>query len=290
MGETTFYEGVLAEVFGDRVSVLRTELLSGGCINHATAMHTSTGKYFLKWNDRIPADMFAKEARGLSLLAESDTVRVPRVYGSGALQGKHYILLEFLDGNLKNSSYWADFGRALAGMHRNNIGEKHGLDHDNYIGRLYQKNSPAVKWADFFIENRLEIQLDLAMRNGTVDRSFAKRYRAFYKHIPDLLPEEPPSLLHGDLWGGNVITGPEGQACFIDPAVYYGNREIELSFTKMFGGFGQDFYGVYREMWPLEPGFEQRVDIYNMYPSMVHVNLFGTSYLGGVEHVLSQYV
>ena len=143
---------------------------------------------------------------------------------------------------------------------------------------------------DFIIHNRLEYQLKLAKQNGLVSHDLIDRYRKFYDLLPGLLPVDKPALLHGDMWSGNVMVGDDGQACLIDPAVYYGHREIELAFTRMFGGFGHDFYSAYQSTYPLEPGFDERVEIYNIYPHMVHVNLFGTSYLGGVESVLRRYL
>ena len=132
--------------------------------------------------------------------------------------------------------------------------------------------------------------MQLAIQNGLVSSNFIERYRNFYKLIPDLLPADQPALLHGDLWSGNVMVGGDGKVCLIDPAVYYGHREIELAFTQLFGGFDHEFYRSYQSTYPLEAGFDQRVDIYNMYPLMVHVNLFGTSYLSGVERVLKRYL
>src|SRR5690606_17452709 len=119
----------------------------------------------------------------------------------------------------------------------------------------------------------------LAIEKQLVNEVFAAKYRAIYQRIPDLIPDEPPSLLHGDLWSGNIIPGTGGEACVIDPAVYFGSREIELAFTKLFGGFDRQFYQTYEEAFPLAPGFEDRVDIYNIYPLMVHANMFGSSYL-----------
>jgi fructosamine-3-kinase len=234
--------------------------------------------------------MFEKEALGLQLLHKAGKVPVPEVFGFGKIGSKHYILMEHLESAIHQKNYWSGLGGALANQHQGITNAKYGLDHDNYIGKLPQANEWSDDWIDFFINSRLEPQLKLAIQNGEVGSKFAERYRRFYSKLKDLLPDEPPSLLHGDLWSGNVMTGPDGRAWIIDPAVYYGHREIELSFTKMFGGFGNDFYDAYDEAWPLQPDFDKRVEIYNIYPSMVHVNLFGQSYLGGVERVLTRYV
>ncbi len=285
-----FFESILEDVLGKSIKVKGTSFKSGGCINNALKLNTSEGDYFLKWQSGIPEDMFQKEADGLNLLRSTGVVKVPEVLGYGKLDGKHYLLMENIESAPPKGDYWKDFGISLAKMHRQNTQNSYGLDQDNYIGKLPQPNDSDDYWITFFIENRLEFQLKLAVQNRLVDSSFVNRYRKFYDQLPDLLPVDQPALLHGDMWSGNVMVGNDGRVCLIDPAVYYGHREIELAFTQMFGGFGYDFYSSYQEVYPLETGFEERVDIYNIYPHMVHVNLFGASYLGGVESVLRKYL
>lgn len=285
-----FYQAILKESLGNETKITEIQPTSGGCINNSVRLVTNQGSYFLKWNDTIPDDMFQKEMKGLQLLRDTHEIQIPEVIAHGKLVDRNYILLEYIDAAPKALDYWSHFGRALASLHKNHRSDRYGLDHHNYIGKLPQPNTRNLNWVDFFIDQRLEFQLTLALRNQLVDSSFAKRYRAFYKLLPTLLPAEPPSLLHGDLWSGNVMPGMDGKVCLIDPAVYYGHREIELAFTQMFGGFGPDFYDAYNEVYPLEPGYDKRVAIYNIYPSMVHVNLFGISYLSGVNRVLQNYL
>ncbi len=286
----SFYENLLKQIFGESIRLTDSSSTSGGCIHNTVKLTTNRGNYFLKWNENISDDMFEKEGKGLKLLFQADEIKVPEVISFGELEDKKYLLMEYLEPSPQIAGYWEDFGISLANLHRNHLNNKYGLDHDNYIGSLYQKNNFRNSWIDFFREERLEAQLQLALKNGLVSSEFASRYQKFYNLLPNLLPENPPSLLHGDLWNGNFMTGPDGKACLIDPAVYYGNREIELAFTRMFGGFDSQFYSSYHDAYPLEPGFDLRVEIYNMYPSMVHVNLFGTSYLLGVESVLRRYL
>ncbi len=285
-----FFSLVLENALGRKTRIISTSVKSGGCINNAIHLNTDAGHFFLKWNNHAPDDMFEKEAAGLELLMHSGKVNVPRPILYGNFEGKKFLLMEYLDSAGMARNYWEELGHSLALLHRENIAGKYGLDYDNYIGRLVQKNRFHENWIEFFIEERLEVQLKLALQQGEVNIQFAGRYRKFYDRLQDLLPDSPPSLLHGDLWSGNVMTGPDGKAWLIDPAVYYGHREIELSFTRMFGGFGSGFYAAYHETYPLNPGFDKRVDIYNIYPSMVHVNLFGASYLSGVEYVLRKYL
>jgi len=272
------------------VQVLGTTFKSGGCINNALKIKTSDGDYFVKWQKGIPEDMFEKESTGLDLLRKTRLLKIPEVIGLGKLDGKHYLVMEHIESIPPKTNYWSDFGASLAQMHLNNSAERYGLDHHNYIGKLPQFNTGHSDWIEFFIEQRLDYQLKLAVKGGMVDSSFVNRYRSFYMKLPELLPVDQPALLHGDMWSGNVMVSSDGLACLIDPAVYYGHREIELAFTQMFGGFGPEFYTSYQEAYPLDPGFDERVSIYNIYPHMVHVNLFGTSYLGGVESVLRRYL
>ncbi len=286
----SFAEGVLGEAFGTSISLKSTVVISGGCINNALKLITSEGDYFMKWQTGIPEDMFQKEAEGLKLLSQNGAIKIPEVIGYGKIEGKHYLLMEDIKSTMPKTDYWKHFGIALATFHHNNTAKKYGLDHDNYIGKSPQPNDLNRDWIDFFIHNRLESQLKLAISNHLVDNSFIDRYRRFYALIPDLLPVDQPALLHGDMWSGNVMVGSDGLVCLVDPAVYYGHREIELAFTQMFGGFEHSFYDAYQSTYPLEPGFTQRVDIYNIYPHMVHVNLFGRSYLNGVESVLRKYL
>ncbi|MCG8309940.1 MAG: fructosamine kinase family protein [Cytophagales bacterium] len=285
-----FFEAIFEAAFGKSLKINGTQFKSGGCINNAVKLRTSRGDYFLKWQSGIPEDMFQKEAEGLKLLAEAGTIKIPEVIAFGKIEGKHYLLLEDIESAPPARNYWEDYGQSLAAMHKNNSARKYGLDYDNYIGKLPQPNATSDDWIDFFIRQRLEYQLKLAIKNALVSDHLVDRYRRFYDLLPGLLPVDRPALLHGDMWSGNAMVGNDGRVCLIDPAVYYGHREIELAFSQMFGGFGNEFYKAYEEAYPLESGFEERVDIYNIYPHMVHVNLFGTSYLGGVERVLRRYL
>jgi protein-ribulosamine 3-kinase len=284
-----FFESALFESTGLALQVMEVQFLSGGCINNAVRLKTEAGSFFLKWNESMEEDMFAAEANGLRLLREDGNLCIPEVLGLGKINAKHYLLLEFIDSRYPVPGYWEELGHALARQHSHTAGQ-YGLSENNYIGRLPQNNEQSGSWNDFFREKRLNVQLGLAIYKGLVDDAFVKRFKALYPKLPELLPEEPPALLHGDLWSGNVMVGPKGEPCLIDPAVYFGHREAELAFTELFGGFEERFYSAYQEEKPLQEGYAERKDIYNLYPLMVHVNIFGTSYLSGVERVLKRYV
>lgn len=261
----------------------------GGCINHGGKVTTSAGLFFLKWNDlkKFP-NMFTAEARGLSLLRRG-TVAVPDVVHVGAAGAFQFLLLEHIEAGRQKENYWDHFGSGLAVMHKTSA-EKFGLDHDNYIGSLPQKNKQSSSWVEFFIERRLQPQLEMGHASGKLAATVLKKFDSLFIKLPDLLPREPPSLLHGDLWGGNIMTNSLGQPCLIDPAVYFGHREADLAMTQLFGGFHPSYLNSYREVYPLEPGYEERFDIYNLYPLLVHVNLFGGGYAAQVVSILDHVV
>ncbi|MBW3545888.1 MAG: fructosamine kinase family protein [Bacteroidetes bacterium] len=287
--ENQFFESALFQTLGETHQVISTHFVSGGCINNTVKLETDKGVYFIKWNENADEDLFEKEEMGLDLIRSSDTIPTPKVFGRGRVNMKNFLIQEFIQKQAPKSDFWEIFGRKLANLH-SNLEQKFGLDYDNHIGRLPQKNDYKENWVDFFIEHRLEVQLGLAIYNGLIDSPFARKFRSIYSQLPGIFPNEPASLLHGDLWSGNFMVGTDGQPFIYDPAVYYGNREVEISFTRLFGGFDRLFYQSYHEAFPLEPGLEDRIDIYNLYPLLVHVNLFGTSYLSGVERTVNRLV
>lgn len=286
--EVPFLESALFQTTGRQHSILKVQPVGGGSINHALSVTTDLGAYFVKWND-FEEDLFEKEMAGLQLLDQTGCISTPQAMGAGKHGIKNFLILEQIEQGAPKKEFWEEFGRAMARLHQVS-NEQYGLPYDNHIGKLPQKNSPKPNWIDFFIENRLEVQLSLARYNGLVDETFARRFRTLYAQLPGLLPKEPPALLHGDLWSGNFLVGANGSPYIFDPAVYFGHREAELAFTRLFGGFDPDFYLSYHEMYPLEPGFEARQDIYNLYPLLVHLNLFGQSYLSGIEGTLRRYL
>lgn len=258
---------------------------SGGCINSGGKLTTSAGSFFLKWNSaqKLP-NMFHAEANGLHILESSKAIHTPRVIGTSMEGHYQFILLEFIDGR-SSANYWRQLGAQLAALHRV-TSEVAGLDHSNYIGSLPQINTQGKSWINFFIANRLEVQLKLL---SPADGTLIKNFESLFKKLPELLAQEPHSLLHGDLWSGNLIATAQGEPCLIDPAVYFGNREAEISFTLLFGGFDDDFYEAYQDAFPLQIGFQERVPIYNLYPLLVHANLFGGGYLSRVKSIVKKW-
>ncbi|MFH5832628.1 fructosamine kinase family protein [Halalkalibaculum sp. DA3122] len=272
-------------------SITSSRRVSGGSINQAALIELEdTGRCFLKWNTATEADLFAKEVRGLALLrsAETDLI-VPRVIEQATYNGdKGYLLLEYIEEGSGSPASSKAFGRELAALHKTRH-TRYGLDHNNYIGKLPQSNYWHDEWIDFFIQERMEPQVSMAVDAGKLSGSVHSSFQRMYQRLPGIFPDEPPSLLHGDLWGGNYFFNSDGKAAIYDPAVYYGNREMEISFTKMFGGFSPEFYRAYNDVWPLSPDFNSRKDIYNLYPLLVHANLFGGHYARQVVSVVRQF-
>lgn len=264
--------------------IVLQEPLHGGDINSAVKLGMDSGEiYFLKWNKNASKDMFEAEARGLQLLASADTeLIVPQVLAVG----KEYLLLEFIEERNSGASF--DFGVQLARLHKNS-NELFGLDHSNYIGRLPQSNKYHPDWLEFFMRERLEPQVKMGIDSGKLSKEFLSIFDRVMNYTYVVFPEETPALLHGDLWGGNYMFTNDGTTCIYDPAVYFGHREMDIAMTRLFGGFDPDFYRGYNEEYPFERGWEERIKLCNLYPVLVHANLFGGSYCNQAEALLRQF-
>ncbi|GAB3932860.1 fructosamine kinase family protein [Larkinella terrae] len=283
-----FFEGLLFQTLGRSVEVLEARFLMGGNVSTAAQVFSSEGLFFVKWNPDESIDMFEWEARGLDLLRSTEAVYIPEVIGYGKYRDKTYLVLEYIDPVVAKPTYWESFGQSLALLH-SHTQSKYGLSFDNYIGSLPQSNTLTDNGITFYIEQRLQPLAGMAYYKGLISKTLYDKFQKLYLRLPDLLPVERPALLHGDLWSGNVMVNEQGDATLIDPAVYYGLREAELAFTTLFGGFDERFYDAYDEAFPMEDGFQERVPIYNLYPLLVHLNLFGTGYLSGIERVLNRF-
>jgi len=281
--------GFLQSGSNQPVQMFSFQPVSGGSINQAYLIKTTLGNYFLKYNDasRFP-QMFQKEAKGLELLRNSGAINVPRVL-LATEAGKHaFLLLEHISSASIRNDFWDDFGKSLAVLHAQKA-DKFGLDHDNFMGSLVQQNNFHENWNSFFIEERLEPQVRLAREKSAINKSDVLAFERLYQKLDGIFPKTLPSLLHGDLWSGNFMINHQGKPCLIDPAVYYGHPEIDIAMTTLFGGFSQRFYAAYNHHNPLEKGWQTRLDIYNLFPLMVHVNLFGGGYLSSVRGILGKF-
>ncbi len=272
--------------------IIDSQSLSGGCISNAYKIKTGIGKiYFLKYNSSVNSDMFIKEAHGLQELNKAGVIKIPDVI----CYGEDYILLEQIEAGNKQKNFSEDFGRKFALLHKF-TGKYYGFYEDNYIGSNPQlnisKENEKQDWANFYFNKRILFQLHLAEETGNSTSELRKSIAVLENKIDEIVVDngENPSLLHGDLWGGNYLINEKGFACLIDPAVYYGNREADLAMTKLFGGFDLRFYEAYNEAFPLPDGYEYRENIYKLYHVLNHLNLFGGGYYSQAMSLISNYI
>lgn len=263
--------------------------VGGGCIARACRLETDAGRFFLKWGDAAVARTFRAEARGLRALRSAGSpLRVPEVRAAeeATAGGPGFLLLEWIEAGEKGPRFWERFGRGLAILHACTA-ERFGFETDNFIGRTPQPNTPMAEWPAFFRVRRLEPQAERARAAGRWPRAWDAPFEALCARLDALLPRRPaPSLLHGDLWSGNFMVARDGAAVLIDPAVYFGHAETDLAMTELFGGFDPRFHDAYAEARPLDAGYAERRDVYNLYHLLNHLNLFGEGYAGSVAAVL----
>jgi fructosamine-3-kinase len=277
----------IAQVTGKPFDPVEPRHVGGGCINMAVRLMDGEHAYFVKLNQTALLDMFEAESEGLKAMAETETIRVPRPLCSGLTNDQAYLVMEYIEMGHASRESRGIAGRQLAEMHRTGWRD-FGWHRDNTIGSTPQPNTPSSSWIDFWREHRLGFQLRLAARNGyggSLQRGGERLLEGFH-HLIDHDPQ--PSLLHGDLWGGNIAYDQKGQPVIFDPAVYYGDREADLAMTELFGGFGNAFYDAYRETWPLAPGYATRKTLYNLYHILNHLNLFGGGYLGQASSMIDR--
>lgn len=268
-----------------------TKPLPGGCISNAHKIELQNGDILLlKINEASP-DMFEKEAHGLIELKKANAIKVPEVI----LFENNFILLEFIESKGKSQNFFTDFGIKFAMLHKFR-GKHFGFYENNYIGSNPQINIPGKdeekNWTKFFFNKRILFQYKLIEKNGFSTDELKKGISLLENKIEEILAnsDEQPSLLHGDLWSGNYMTDKNGDACLIDPAVYYGNREADLALTKLFGGFSPEFYESYKNHFPLPEGYEYRENIYKLYHVLNHLNLFGRGYYSQVLSLINFYL
>jgi fructosamine-3-kinase len=262
---------------------------NGGDINQAFLVETNKSLLFVKTNKGVPSDFFQKEAMGLKELQSTGEVHVPDVlYYNQESDKEQFLVLSYVSGSIESGTE-AKLGRQLARMHQVTK-SFYGLSYDNYLGTIPQKGERDLNWAEFYRDKRLKSQIEMASKKGYLSDEKKERHLQLLSHLKKWIPDDPgASVLHGDLWGGNWIAGSNGEPYLIDPAVVYGDREMDLAMTALFGGFGSDFYEAYeseadsklnREIWPL----------YQLYYLYMHLNTFGQSYLGATERIVTRFL
>jgi len=250
--------------------------VAGGDIGDSHRVEVAGGeRLFVKSYATAPPGIAEAEARGLAWLDEAEAIRVARVRGFGA----DWLALDWIDSARPGPDYSEQLGRALAKLHASGA-PRFGFETDNWIGPLTQTNTPVADWAEFYATHRIEPLHHRARDAGTLPAEIDRRLDRLLEALPGLIgPEEPPARLHGDLWGGNVLCDEAGAPCLIDPAVYGGHREVDLAMMQLFGGFAPEVFRAYQRERPLAPGAAERVALYQVYPLLVHVCLFGAGYV-----------
>lgn len=262
---------------------------SGGDINEVFLIRNGNERWVVKKNekDKFP-EMLAKEFRALEYFVENSPVTYPRPLKEFTHGDQQYLVIEYFEEGENTPDGQKRLGAQLAQQHAVSS-DQYGWREDNYIGSLPQSNKNTNSWSDFYANNRLLAQTKQAFDAGVVGKQFVSQMERFCARIDEIFPEEKPALLHGDLWGGNCFIQSNGDPLLYDPAVYFGHREIDIAMTRLFGGFSAEFYESYNESNPLVSGWEDRISYGQLYPNMVHLNLFGPAYLGAVTSIIGRF-
>lgn len=285
-----YVEDVLTQLVGNRFSLEKILPVSGGDINDCYRIEGKDQSFFMKVNHakKFP-NLFVLEREGLRLLKRVGGAAVPDVLTVGQFNDDAFLILAWIEKGERTSASQENLGRMMALLHKNTA-DAFGLDYDNYLGSMPQINTQHETWVVFFIAERLQKQLSRAANNGLVGEKLLHKFEKLYPQLPDLFPVEQPALLHGDLWNGNYIVGANSSVYLIDPAVYFGHREMDIALTSLFGGFDEAFYNAYQEINPLEQGWQNRLDLYNLYSLLFHANMFGGGYIKQVEAIVDRYI
>lgn len=287
---------ILSNKLGLKISSLQLHSIGGGSINDTYQVKmNSNRKLFLKLNSiaKYPR-LFEKEKNGLEFLDKQKIIHVPAVISCEEIDNYQILLLEWIEGGLKSGDFWKQFGEKLARLHQRTWPNKDGgtlfgLDEDNYMGALVQVNHPTDTWIDFFSRYRLQPQIKLATQKGFLQTKHLSAFENLHPRLQEIFGEENSSLVHGDLWSGNFMCGQGSEPVLIDPAIYFGHRSMDLAMTTLFGGFDRTFYESYNYHFPFPKNYHAQWDICNLYPLLIHLNLFGAGYLGQVESILERF-
>lgn len=273
----------------DYSNIKEIKPIKGGSINEAFYVRTGDSQYFMKFHADSPKDFFKSEAIGLRLLKETNTVSVPNYLSYSDQHGSAFLLLEWIEGEATIDTQ-TTLGRKVAKLHQT-IGRMHGFHNDTYIGLLPQPNKLLPNWLEYFRTYRLQSQIEQGIDRGVVSGDRAVKLEKLIERLDEWVPTfVEPSHLHGDLYSGNWIVGPGGEPYLVDPSFLYGDRQFDMAFTELFGGFSETFYDAYNEVFPLREDYEDVKPLYQLYYLLAHLNLFGESYGGQVDAIISRYV
>lgn len=277
----------IENLFSEKI-IKQQSLGAGGSFATAGTLTLESGKeLFFKQKDHA-SQMFIEEKKGLERLAIPESIRIPNPF----FADEYCLVLELLKSSPSGRDQDQNLARGLGNIHKNVKAKNFGLPTNNFIGATEQINTQDSSWANFFINHRLCFQFELAKSKGLIDQVFEEDFNRLVENVaPKILNEvvEEPSLLHGDLWSGNIMATDTGPA-LIDPAVYYGHREADLGMTMLFGGFSQSFYQAYDQEYPLKKGWQRRANFYNIYHLLNHMNLMGSGYTGQTWRLIKTFL
>ncbi|WP_394753474.1 fructosamine kinase family protein [Crenothrix sp.] len=280
----------IEQATGNAFKIISAQALSGGDINAAYHLKSADQSYFIKLNSSDLITMFEAEFVGLQEIAYTDTIAVPHPIVYGKTDHQAFLVLEYIEFSRASKVSDKLLGQQLALLHQKCQGY-YGWSRNNTIGITLQINTPQQNWQSFWRDNRLVFQLNLAVKNGydgrlqTLGEQLCNDMAALFAgHAVQA------SLLHGDLWAGNAAVDKQGQPVIFDPACYYGDREADIAMTELFGGFSDDFYASYQQVWPLDEGYKTRKNLYNLYHILNHLNMFGGGYLKQAENIMAQLI
>lgn len=270
------------------IAIKHAEQVYGGDINETFVLHTLEENYFLKINSDTQYDMFEKEFNGLKALQTTNTICVPEPLLCGKSYGKIFLMMKYIEKGKSTASFWQRFAERLAALHKQTQ-TQFGFNENNYIGSLLQENTLTDTWAKFYSTQRIMPLMKKAYNQNKCTKEDILKAEKLCARFTELFPQEPPALLHGDLWSGNYMVNQKGDSVIYDPAVYYGHREMDIAMSLLFGGFDKSFYDYYNEAFPLEKNWKQRVPLCQLYPLLVHLILFGGHYYYSVMDVINSF-
>lgn len=292
----------LSAHFNQSIEIQNQTQVFGGDINQTFHLKTNIGNFFLKLNNGSLNDMFEKEFDGLQLLHQTKTIKIsePFLYGAyfenvihaneevSEKNKKIFLLTEYIQKCNQSKNFWQTFAQQLAAMHKHSQAQ-FGLSTNNYIGSLQQENNLCERWSEFYGNMRIMPLIKKTFDQTKLNKTEVQLAEQLCNRFADIFPAEKPALIHGDLWSGNFMCDNKGEPVIYDPAVYYGNREMDIAMSLLFGGFDKSFYNYYNETFPLQPNWEERVQLCQLYPLLVHLILFGGSYYNSVTGILKKY-
>lgn len=269
--------------------VLEIKSVGGGCINQTYKITTADKYFFCKLNSasKFP-HLFEKEKNGLELIQKYNVIKTPGIIDSSIIGNEQILTLEWIEEGNRKDEFWKTFGQQLAALHQIST-EEFGLKEDNYMGSVPQINRQEKNWVLFFRANRLEPLVKLCVNKNLLQPKHQEQFEILYQRLPQIFDNEKPALIHGDLWSGNYMCDKKGMPVLIDPAVYFGHRSVDLAMTTLFGGFHKSFYQAYHHYFPLPENYREQWNACNLYPLLIHLYLFGKSYLSKIEQTLDQF-